>query len=135
MTLVLRGASDLDINSDISKLNAKISGASDVDINGNIVDSNFKVSGASNVDIEGKGESLILRVSGASDFDGREFTVNTISLIASSASTSHIYSIDRISVDASSASKVYHYGSGSIDDFDLSSASSFKSVPQKSHEH
>jgi len=135
LTLVLRGASDLDINSDISKLNAKISGASDVDINGNIVDSNFKVSGASNVDIEGKGESLILRVSGASDFDGREFTVNTISLIASSASTSHIYSIDRISVDASSASKVYHYGSGSIDDFDLSSASSFKSVPQKSHEH
>ena len=47
LTLVLRGASDLDINSDISKLNAKISGASDVNINGNIVDSNFKVSGAS----------------------------------------------------------------------------------------
>jgi len=135
LTLVLRGASDLDINSDISKLNAKISGASDVNINGNIVDSNFKVSGASDVDIEGNGENLILRVSGASDFDGREFTVNTISLIASGASTSHIYSVDRISVDASSASNVYHYGIGSIDDFDLSSAASFKSVPQKIHEH
>jgi len=135
LTLVLRGASDLDINSDISKLNAKISGASDVNINGNIVDSNFKVSGASDVDIEGNGENLILRVSGASDFDGREFTVNTISLIASGASTSHIYSVDRISVDASSASNVYHYGTGSIDDFDLSSAASFKSVPQKIHEH
>ena len=135
LTLVLRGASDLDINSDISKLNAKISGASDVNINGNIVDSNFKVSGASDVDIEGNGENLILRVSGASDFDGREFTVNTISLIASGASTSHIYSVDRISVDASSASKVYHYGTGSIDDLDLSSAASFKSVPQKIHEH
>ena len=135
LTLVLRGASDLDINSDISKLNAKISGASDVNINGNIVDSNFKVSGASDVDIEGNGENLILRVSGASDFDGREFTVNTISLIASGASTSHIYSVDRISVDASSASNVYHYGTGSIDDLDLSSAASFKSVPQKIHEH
>ena len=135
LTLVLRGASDLDIYSDISKLNAKISGASDVDINGNIVDSNFKVSGASDVDIEGKGESLVIRVSGASRFDGREFVLNSISLISSGASTSHIYSVDRISVDASSASKVYHYGTGSIDDLDLSSAASFKSVPQKIHEH
>jgi hypothetical protein len=135
LTLVLRGASDLDINSDISKLNAKISGASDVNINGNIVDSNFKISGASDVDVEGKGENLILRVSGASDFDGREFTVNTISLIASGASTSHIYSVDRISVDASSASSVYHYGTGSIDDFDLSSAASFKSVNKKLDKH
>ena len=135
LTLVLRGASDLDIYSDISKLNAKISGASDVDINGNIVDSNFKISGASRVDIDGKGESLVIRVSGASRFDGREFTVNTISLIASGASTSHIYSVDRISVDASSASKVYHYGTGSIDDFDLSSAASFKSVNKKLHKH
>ena len=135
LTLVLRGASDLDIYSDISKLNAKISGASDVDINGNIVDSNFKISGASDVDIDGKGESLVIRVSGASRFDGREFVLNSISLISSGASTSHIYSVDRISVDASSASKVYHYGTGSIDDFDLSSAASFKSVPQKIHEH
>ena len=135
LTLVLRGASDLDIYSDISKLNAKISGASDVDINGNIVDSNFKISGASDVDIDGKGESLVIRVSGASRFDGREFVLNSISLISSGASTSHIYSVDRISVDASSASKVYHYGTGSIDDLDLSSAASFKSVPQKIHEH
>ena len=135
LTLVLRGASDLDINSDISKLNAKISGASDVNINGNIVDSNFKVSGASDVDIDGKGESLVIRVSGASRFDGREFVLNSISLISSGASTSHIYSVDRISVDASSASNVYHYGTGSIDDLDLSSAASFKSVPQKIHEH
>ena len=135
LTLVLRGASDLDINSDISKLNAKISGASDVNINGNIVDSNFKVSGASDVDIDGKGESLVIRVSGASRFDGREFVLNSISLISSGASTSHIYSVNRISVDASSASKVYHYGTGSIDDLDLSSAASFKSVPQKIHEH
>ena len=135
LTLVLSGASDLDINSDISKLNAKTSGASDLDINGNVVDSNFKITGASRVDIEGKGESMVIRVSGASRFDGREFVSNSISLIASGASTSHIYSVDRISVDASSASKVYHYGTGSIDDFDLSSAASFKSVPQKIHEH
>ena len=105
------------------------------DINGNIVNSNFKIAGASRVDIEGKGESMVIRVSGASRFDGREFVSNSISLIASGASTSHIYSVDRISVDASSASKVYHYGTGSIDDFDLSSAASFKSVPQKIHEH
>ena len=135
LTLVLRGASDININSDISELNAKISGASDLDINGNVVDSNFKMSGASRVDIEGKGESLVIRISGASKFDGREFTVNTISLIASGASTSHIYSVDRISVDASSASKVYHYGTGSIDDFDLSSAASFKTVDKKLHKH
>ena len=135
LTLVLRGASDININSDISELNAKISGASDLDINGNVVDSNFKMSGASRVDIEGKGESLVIRISGASKFDGREFTVNTISLIASGASTSHIYSVDRVSVDASSASKVYHYGTGSIDDFDLSSAASFKTVDKKLHKH
>jgi len=135
LTLVLRGASDININSDISELNAKISGASDLDINGNVVDSNFKMAGASRVDIDGKGESLVIRISGASKFDGREFTVNTISLIASEASTSHIYSVDRISVDASSASKVYHYGTGSIDDFDLSSAASFKIVHKKLHKH
>jgi len=135
LTLVLRGASDININSDISELNAKISGASDLDINGNVVDSNFKMSGASRVDIDGRGESLVIRISGASKFDGREFTVNTISLIASGASTSHIYSVDRISVDASSASKVYHYGTGSIDDFDLSSAASFKTVDKKLHKH
>ena len=135
LTLVLRGASDININSDISELNVKISGASDLDINGNVVDSNFKMAGASRVDIDGKGESLVIRISGASKFDGREFTVNTISLIASEASTSHIYSVDRISVDASSASKVYHYGTGSIDDFDLSSAASFKIVHKKLHKH
>ena len=135
LTLVLSGASDLDINSDISKLNAKTSGASDLDINGNVVDSNFKITGASRVDIEGKGESMVIRVSGASRFDGREFVSNSISLIASGASTSHIYSVDRISVDASSASKVYHYGTGSIDDFDLSSAASFKIVDKKLHKH
>ena len=135
LTLVLSGASDLDINSDISKLNAKTSGASDLDINGNVVDSNFKITGASRVDIEGKGESLVIRISGASKFDGREFVSNSISLIASGASTSHIYSVDRISVDASSASKVYHYGTGSIDDFDLSSAASFKTIDKKLHKH
>jgi len=135
LTLVLSGASDLDINSDISKLNAKTSGASDLDINGNVVDSNFKITGASRVDIEGKGESMVIRVSGASRFDGREFVSNSISLIASGASTSHIYSVDRISVDASSASKVYHYGTGSIDDFDLSSAASFKKIDKKLHKH
>ena len=135
LTLVLRGASDININSDISELNVKISGASDLDINGNVVDSNFKMAGASCVDIEGKGESLVIRISGASKFDGREFVSNSISLIASSASTSHIYSVDRISVDASSASKVYHYGTGSIDDFDLSSAASFKTVDKKLHKH
>jgi hypothetical protein len=135
LTLVLSGASDLDINSDISRLNVKTSGASDLDINGNIVNSNFKIAGASRVDIEGKGESMVIRVSGASRFDGREFVSNSISLIASSASTSHIYSVDRISVDASSASKVYHYGTGSIDDFDLSSAASFKTVDKKLHKH
>ena len=43
--------------------------------------------------------------------------------------------MDRISVDASSASNVYHYGTGSIDDFDLSSAASFKSVNKKLHKH
>ena len=135
LTLVLSGASDLDINSDISRLNVKTSGASDLDINGNIVNSNFKIAGASRVDIEGKGESMVIRVSGASRFDGREFASNSISLIASGASTSHIYSVDRISVDASSASKVYHYGTGSIDDFDLSSAASFKTVNKKLHKH
>ncbi len=133
LTLVLRGASDININSDISELNANLSGASDLDINGNVVDSNFKISGASRADIDGKGESLVIRISSASKFDGREFTVNAISLIASGASTSHIYSVDRISVDASSASKVYHYGTGSIDDFDLSSAASFKTVHKKLH--
>jgi phage shock protein PspC (stress-responsive transcriptional regulator) len=135
LTLVLSGASDLDINSDISRLNVKTSGASDLDINGNIVNSNFKIAGASRVDIEGKGESMVIRVSGASRFDGREFVSNSISLIASGASTSHIYSVDRISVDASSASKVYHYGTGSIDDFDLSSAASFKTIDKKLHKH
>jgi len=128
LTLLVSGASDLEINSDISKLNAKISGASDVDINGNIVDSNFKISGASDVDVEGKGENLLIRVSGAARFNGRRFIVNTISLITSGASTSHIHSVNRISVDASSASNVYHYGTGSIDDFNLSSAASFKSI-------
>ena len=32
-------------------------------------------------------------------------------------------------------SKVYHYGTGSIDDFDLSSAASFKTVDKKLHKH
>jgi len=128
LTLIVRGASDLEINSDISKLNAKISGASNVDINGNIIDSNFKISGASDVDVEGKGENLLIRVSGAADFHGRRFIANTISLIASGASTAYIHSVNRISVDASSASNVYHYGKGSIDNFNLSSAASFKSI-------
>jgi len=135
LTIKLSGASDLDLNSDISNLNASVSGASDFNIEGNIIYSIIKMSGASEVDIEGEGDNLVLRLSGASTFNGREFKVSSISLIGSGASTSHIYSVDRISVDASSASKVYHYGTGSIDDFDLSSAASFKSVPQKIHEH
>ena len=126
LTIRLSGASDLDLNSDVSNLIANISGASDVDIDGKVKSSNFKISGASQVDVEGSGEILELRVSGASKFDGRDFNVGTISLIVSGASTSHVNSIDKLNVDASSASSVYHYGTGSIDDFDISSAASFK---------
>ena len=135
LTIKLSGASDLDLNSDISNLNASVSGASDFNIEGNIIYSNIKMSGASEVDIEGEGDNLVLRLSGASTFYGREFELSSISLTASGASTSHIYFVDRISVDASSASNVYHYGTGSIDDLDLSSAASFKSVPKKIHQH
>ena len=126
LTIRLSGASDLDLNSDVSNLIANISGASDVDIDGKVKSSNFKISGASDVDIEGTGEDLVLRASGASTFDGRDFNVGTISLIVSGASTAYVNSIDKLNVDASSASSVYHYGTGSIDDFDISSAASFK---------
>ena len=126
LTIRLSGASDLDLNSDVSNLIANVSGASDVDIEGKVKSSNFKISGASDVDIEGKGENLVLRASGASTFDGRDFNVGTISLIVSGASTAYVNSIDKLNVDASSASSVYHYGTGSIDDFDISSAASFK---------
>ena len=126
LTIRLSGASDLDLNSDVSNLIANISGASDVDIDGKVKSSNFKISGASDVDIEGTGENLVLRASGASTFDGRDFNVGTITLIVSGASTANVNSIDKLNVDASSASSVYHYGTGSIDDFDISSAASFK---------
>ena len=126
LTIRLSGASDLDLNSDVSNLIANVSGASDVDIEGKVKSSNFKISGASDVDIEGKGENLVLRASGASTFDGRDFNVGTITLIVSGASTAYVNSIDKLNVDASSASSVYHYGTGSIDDFDISSAASFK---------
>ena len=126
LTIRLSGASDLDLNSDVSNLIAHVSGASDVDIEGKVKSSNFKISGASDVDIEGTGENLVLRASGASTFDGRDFNVGTISLIVSGASTAYVNSIDKLNVDASSASSVYHYGTGSIDDFDISSAASFK---------
>ena len=126
LTIRLSGASDLDLNSDVSNLIANVSGASDVDIDGKVKSSNFKISGASDVDIEGTGENLVLRASGASTFDGRDFNVGTITLIVSGASTANVNSIDKLNVDASSASSVYHYGTGSIDDFDISSAASFK---------
>ena len=126
LTIRLSGASDLDLNSDVSNLIANISGASDFDIDGKVKSSNFKISGASDVDIEGTGEDLVLRASGASTFDGRDFNVGTISLIVSGASTVYVNSIDKLNVDASSASSVYHHGNGSIDDFDISSAASFK---------
>lgn len=126
LTIRLSGASDLDLISDVSNLIANVSGASDVDIDGKVKSSSFKISGASDVDIEGTGENLVLRASGASTFDGRDFNVGTISLIVSGASTAYVNSIDKLNVDASSASSVYHYGTGSIDDFDISSAASFK---------
>ena len=135
LTIKLSGASDLDLNSDISNLNASVSGASDFNIEGNIIYSNIKMSGASEVDIEGEGDNLVLRLSGASTFYGREFELSSISLTASGASTAHINSTDKISIDASSASRIFHYGTGSIDDLDLSSAASFKSVPKKIHQH
>ena len=128
LTIKLSGASDLDLNSDVSNLNASVSGASDINIEGNIINSIIKMSGASEVDIEGEGDNLVLRLSGASTFNGREFKVSLISLIGSGASTAHINSTDKISVDASSASRIFHYGTGSIDDFDLSSSASFKSI-------
>jgi phage shock protein PspC (stress-responsive transcriptional regulator) len=128
ITIKLSGASDLDLNSDVSNLNASVSGASDINIEGNIINSIIKMSGASEVDIEGEGDNLVLRLSGASTFNGREFKVSLISLIGSGASTAHINSTDKISVDASSASRIFHYGTGSIDDFDLSSSASFKSI-------
>ena len=102
LTIRLSGASDLDLNSDVSNLIANVSGASDFDIDGKVKNSNFKISGASQVDVEGSGEILELRVSGASKFDGRDFNVGTISLIVSGASTSHVNSIDKLNVDASS---------------------------------
>ena len=131
LTIRLSGASDLDLNSDVSNLIVNVSGASDVDIDGKVKNSNFKISGASQVDIEGSGEILELRVSGASKFDGKEFRVNLVSLIVSAASSAYVNSTEKLNVDASSASSVYHYGTGSIDDFDISSAASFKNRNNK----
>ena len=72
-----------------------------------MIDANLKISGASKVYFEEEGNILI-------------FT--------SGASKAYVNSSESISVEASSASGIFYYGNGQVENFDISSAASLKNI-------
>tara|TARA_B110000263_G_C14921266_1_gene334925 strand:- start:229 stop:462 length:234 start_codon:yes stop_codon:yes gene_type:complete len=74
-----------------------------------VIDANLKISGASKVYFEEEGEGNIL-------------------IFTSGASKAYVNSSESISVEASSASGIFYYGNGQVENFDISSAASLKNI-------
>jgi Putative auto-transporter adhesin, head GIN domain len=107
-------------------LNVELSGASNLVSSINTRDVDFKLSGASRVIFSGSGESINANVSGASNLQLSNFTIIDADLNISGASSSTINISGMLSANVSGASSLYYYGSPTMENINITGASTIQ---------
>lgn len=102
----MSGASKVQIDQDVDRMEIEISGASNLKLAGKIKVLEIDQSGASKSEITGSGDLLELELSGASKFNGADFKVNNADIEASGASSADVYVMKRLKVDTSGSSTI-----------------------------
>jgi len=125
--LVVSGASDVFLESDLNvdDLKVNLSGASDIKGDGKLNVKNLTVhlSGASDMKVGGQASKLNVDASGASDFKGFDFITDYCDAKATGASNIQITVSKELSAHASGASDVHYKGDAMIRDLKVSGAS------------
>ncbi len=84
------------------------------------------MSGASVADIWGAADYANIKLSGASKLGDYSFSINTLDIVLSGASTASLTVNQVMNIEASGASSFYYKGNGLINDLNLSGASVLK---------
>ena len=124
--LDVSGACDVNIKGIIKEdvLKVELSGASDVDGEFDVKKLDLHLSGASDMTIYGSATNLSIDASGASSFKGFDFKTDFCNAEVSGASSVRITVNKELSAKASGASDVKYQGEGLIRDIKTSGASS-----------
>jgi hypothetical protein len=103
-----------------------VSGASRVSGNIKVTDSKFDVSGASNIELEGSAEDISIDVSGASHANLDDFTVVSVDVELSGASSATVNVSGKLDATVSGASTLYYLGNPTLGRIEVTGASTLK---------
>ncbi|MFC1950213.1 GIN domain-containing protein [Chloroflexota bacterium] len=118
------GASSLDlIDMSVGDVKLNISGASRVNGDIKAIDVNFDISEASTVQLQGSANDIDVDTSGASHMELATFPVNNADIKFSGASSGTVNLDGRLNADLSGASNLKYIGEPTIEDINISSAS------------
>jgi hypothetical protein len=126
LTLVISGASSLEVDMEVKDADIEVSGASHLTGVLKSGDIKMEVTGASGVELDGSGNNLDINVSGASRANLEEFTVNNADTAISGASRAVISAESKITVELSGASSLDYTGNPDINVKDISGASTIR---------
>lgn len=112
------------INAQSIELDA--SGASEIQLKFNTENFEGDMSGASRLDLSGNAKNVKIEASGASSFQALEFETINCEIDASGAAVVRIWTVGKLSLEASGASSVRYKGNPSIDIISISGASSVR---------
>ena len=105
----------------------RLSGASRLQLEADIDALELVQSGASTVILAGQGENVTLQLSGASDVNGREYSVNEVTVRLSGASDATIQVDETLSATLSGASTLRYIGDPAVTET-LSGASGLRKL-------
>lgn len=125
-SLDLSGATEVDLELDVTTLNLDFSGASDANLKVQAQELKVDCSGASDIDIEGTAKEAWMDLSGATTFNGELFKVASLKIEASGTSSVEIHVTDSIDADVSGISNVEYWGTPKSVNVSSSGMSSIK---------
>jgi hypothetical protein len=129
-SLMLSGASTLDMDMEAGSFKSEISGASKLTGSLKASSSSIELSGASNIKLKGSGGNILIDGSGASHFELTDFTANDADIELSGASHASLDISGKMDVSLSGASSLRYAGNPTMGRLDITGASDIKQLSQ-----
>jgi len=126
--LNLSGASDLDIDIEVSQAKLEVSGASRVGGRIKASEAEFLFSGASSTVLSGSTETMVLNAWGASQLDMRDFGLNDASIHLKQASQAILRATGQLDLNLSGASRLNYSGNPKLRNVNMTGDSTLKRV-------
>lgn len=124
--LNLSGASKAELGGDMDVCEAEVSGASNLNLVAKADRCSLDASGASKINASGSANFARIESSGASNVNAEDFVTSTCIVSASGASNARVNCSEKLTAEASSASKITYSGNCSNNTIESSSASTVK---------